>query len=292
MAAHAFVRPAWCRSVSATVCLTTLATVVLAVADDKAIYVGGTSRDFSRGESKVEGRIDTTSETEFVFDAGGKGTLRIPYKAIAGLAYGLEPHGMTKGAIFLFTWDPFEQYTNKRHFLLSIRYLDRGGSEQGAVFELGKKLVRPTLATLEAQTGQTIEFVQADACLAFQSPEKCGHGTPAELRALRKVFVDVAAAGEHRGLIVAEIAKGQLGLELLPGIEGAEVVLRFHGEEFRVPDHLQAFHGGRGEALVVREGRFRPVVVFTGTRMRPWGDKPATKFAAAFVEAYRQANRP
>jgi hypothetical protein len=33
------------------------------------------------------------------------------------------------------------------------------------------------------------------------------------------------------------------------------------------------------------------VVAYSGTRLRAFGDKPATKFAAAFVEVYREGNR-
>ena len=293
----------FCRGVVALVFVTSTATVVLAVAEDKAVYVGGTLRDFPIGGvgaqvqsnlfgtevSNVEGRI-TTSESELVFAAGGKGTLSIPYKVVVGLAYGLEPHGIPEGGLFLITWDPLDQYTKKAHYLLSIRYLDQQGAEQGVVFELGKNIVRPTLAAIEARTGKAIEFTHIDACLLSKAADECGYGASSELRGLTTVFVDAGEPREYQDMIMLEIEKVGLGLKVVPSPDGADVILRFRGREFRSPDYLQALHGGRGEAVIVRDGRSRTVVVFSGTRMRAFGDKPATKFGAAFVAAYREAN--
>lgn len=289
----------------AIVLLTVPATVVRADAEDKARYVGGTLRDFPKGGlgaqiqptilgtvdiGTVEGRIDTKSESDLLFDARGKGVLTIPYRAIVGLTYGLEPHGMSRGGLFLITWDPLDQYGKKAHYLLSIRYLDEAGAEQDAVFELGKGTEQRTLSTLEARTGKSIECPQVEACLLYKTAEACDYGTPAELRGLTRIFVDAGASNEHRDMIVSEIEKARLGLEVMVAPEQAEVVLRFRGAEFRRPDFLQALHGGRGEAFLLRDGRLRAVMVFAGTRTGAWGAKPATKFAAAFVQAYRKAN--
>jgi hypothetical protein len=92
-------------------------------------------------------------------------------------------------------------------------------------------------------------------------------------------------------LILTELEKARLALELLATPDGAEIVLRYRGEELRRPDYFQTLYGGRGEVRAVKDGRVATVVAFSGTRMRPFGDKPATKFAAAFVEAYRRGNR-
>ena len=45
------------------------------------------------------------------------------------------------------------------------------------------------------------------------------------------------------------------------------------------------------EKIAIENGRARMVVAYSGTRLRAFGDKPATKFAAAFVEVYREGNR-
>ncbi|HKH74788.1 MAG TPA: hypothetical protein VKA59_25690 [Vicinamibacterales bacterium] len=45
------------------------------------------------------------------------------------------------------------------------------------------------------------------------------------------------------------------------------------------------------EKIAIENGRARTVVAYSGTRLRAFGDKPATKFAAAFVEVYRDGNR-
>jgi hypothetical protein len=68
-------------------------------------------------------------------------------------------------------------------------------------------------------------------------------------------------------------------------------VLRFRGEKTSRPNYIQAVYGGRGEVIAVENGRARMVVAYSGTRLRAFGDKPATKFAAAFVEVYREGNR-
>jgi hypothetical protein len=88
-------------------------------------------------------------------------------------------------------------------------------------------------------------------------------------------------------LIVAELDKAHLGLELLPVPEGAQIVLRFRGEEFHRHNVIQTLHGGRGEVIAIQDGHPRTVVAFSGTRMRAFGAKPATKFATAFIAAYQ-----
>jgi hypothetical protein len=46
---------------------------------------------------------------------------------------------------------------------LTINYLDEKGRQQAAVFELGKDIVRSTLAALEAHTGKRIEYQDDEA---------------------------------------------------------------------------------------------------------------------------------
>lgn len=105
------------------------------------------------------------------------------------------------------------------------------------------------------------------------------------------MFVDAGPDPGYRNTLVSEIEKSGLAVDMVPTAEDAEVVLRFYGEELHRPDYHYALHGGRGEVCVKRDGRFRPVLQFAGTRTVPWGAKPAAKFGAAFVEAYREANR-
>ena len=282
-----------------------LAPPAFAVAKDKAMYVGGTLRDFPKGGlgsrlrptifgvevSTVEGRCNTRSPSEFVFEAGSD-TLTIPYGAVTRLTYGLtlpdRPHG--GGGVLLITWNPLDQFTSKAHYMLWVAFRDQSGADQNAAFELGRDIVKPVLGAFEARTGKPIEFMEVGACLRYKSADQCNYGTPVELKGLMKVFVDAGPDPAFRTLIVSEIEKCQLHLEMLTATDGAEIVLRFYGDEIRSPEAFQAFHGGRGEVFVARDGRLRPVMAFAGTRTGAWGAKPASKFGEAFCESYRQAN--
>ena len=288
-----------------SVVMTLLVTAAVhGVGDEKTSYIGGTAKDFPVGGvperfvgfprdqiRPIEGLLNADSASELTFDAGRDGRLVIAYHDVMGLSFGLDPQGTVKRGVFLNSWDPLDQYTKNAHYLLSVLYRDQAGTEQGVVLELGKKVLKPTLQRLEDRTGRALQFTEFAACQAYKAADSCGYGTPHELRGLTKVFVDAGEKGDYRTLIVAELDKTHLGLELLPALEGAQIVLRFRGEEFSRPNFIQRLHGGRGEVNVIQDGRPRTVVAFSGTRMRAFGDKPATKFAAAFIEAYQEGNR-
>ena len=53
--------------------------------------------------------------------------------------------------------------SKKRRHYLTINFLDEQGKQQAAVLELGKSIVRGTLASLEARTGRKIEYEDDEA---------------------------------------------------------------------------------------------------------------------------------
>ena len=59
--------------------------------------------------------------------------------------------------------NPLLFFSKKRRHFLTVGYQDDDGKQQAAVFELGKDVVRVTLATLEARTGRKIEYEDEDA---------------------------------------------------------------------------------------------------------------------------------
>ena len=61
------------------------------------------------------------------------------------------------------TVSPLFLLSKKRRHYLTIGYLDREGAQQAAVFELGKKIVRTTLAGLEARTGLLVDYESEEA---------------------------------------------------------------------------------------------------------------------------------
>ncbi|MBI3666446.1 MAG: hypothetical protein HY236_09535, partial [Acidobacteria bacterium] len=58
---------------------------------------------------------------------------------------------------------PILLLSKKRRHYLTINYLDAQDRQQAMVLELGKNIVRTTLASLEARTGKRIEYQDDEA---------------------------------------------------------------------------------------------------------------------------------
>ena len=140
---------------------------VAAVDGDKAMYVGGT---VSALKEKAEGKLLTTSESEIVFQSGGKGSLSIPYAAISELEYGQKAGRRVAVAVMV---SPLALFSKKRNHYLTLTYKDTDGKEQAGVFELGKDIVRTTLKILEVRSGKEITFQDAEACQQYKTPKEC-----------------------------------------------------------------------------------------------------------------------
>lgn len=123
---------------------------------DKTLYVGGTVKDL---KDLTEGKSSAKGEKMFVFEyAGGK--LEIPYDRVNSLEYG-QKAGRRVGAAVLVS--PYLLFSKKRKHFLTINYLDDDDKQQAIVFELGKNIVRVTLASMEARTGRKVEYQDAEA---------------------------------------------------------------------------------------------------------------------------------
>lgn len=57
----------------------------------------------------------------------------------------------------------FLLFSKKRKHYLTVGYKDGDGKEQVAVFELGKDIVRTTLAVVETRSGKKIEYQDEEA---------------------------------------------------------------------------------------------------------------------------------
>ena len=157
------------RFAAVTLCAALVASdVVLAVDGDKAMYMGGT---LSGVQEKAEGRLGTSSNTEFAFDAGKKGSFSIPYNTITALEYGQKAGRRVAVAVLV---SPLALFSKKRNHYLTITYKDSTGAEQAGVLELGKDVVRTTLKVLEVRTGKEIEFQDVEACKQYKTPKECG----------------------------------------------------------------------------------------------------------------------
>jgi hypothetical protein len=123
---------------------------------EKTLYVGGTIATLKEG---TEGTSSARDEKEFVFAYQG-GRLAIPYDRINDLEYG-QKAGRRLGVAIAVTW--MALFSKKRKHFLTVGYKDENDKQQAAVFELGKNIVRVTLASLEARTGRKVEYEDEEA---------------------------------------------------------------------------------------------------------------------------------
>ncbi len=130
--------------------------LAFSVDKNKAKYVGGTVSTIEEGK---EGKISLQDEKNLEFTYKST-TLLIPYDQINGLEYG-QKAGRRVGVAILVS--PIALLSKKRKHFLTISYLDEREMQQAVVFELGKNIVRVVLSSIEARTGQNIEYQDDEA---------------------------------------------------------------------------------------------------------------------------------
>jgi hypothetical protein len=113
----------------------TLSDPLLAVDSDKAAYFGGTHAPYAGAKDPIEGQLNTRLE-----DA-----LAVATTVLLG------PIGLVS------------LFSKKRKHYLTIGYKDETNKDQVAVIELGKDLVRTTLAIVETRSGKQIEYQDDEA---------------------------------------------------------------------------------------------------------------------------------
>jgi hypothetical protein len=104
-------------------------------------------------------RVPLRTEVSSCFEYK-KEKLTIPYSKINGLEYGQKAGRREAMAIFV---SPIALFSKKRKHFLTVNFMDDADKQQAAVFELGKDVVRVTLASLEARSGQKIEYQDEEA---------------------------------------------------------------------------------------------------------------------------------
>jgi len=146
------------RKLFAVLLVTTLFTgaAFAGLGSDKTKYMGGTISALKEGE---EGKSSAKDPKVFIFESG-KDRLEIPYDRVDSLEYG-QKAGRRVGVAFAV--NPIFIFSKKRRHFLTIGYTDADGKQQAGVFELGKDVIRVTLATLEARTGRKIEYQDEEA---------------------------------------------------------------------------------------------------------------------------------
>lgn len=143
----------------------------LALGSKNAAYFGGTIATFGGAKDPVEGRLDTGREDALVFTATHKPLvgerISIPYGSIIDLEYG-QKAGRRVGAaaattVLLGPIGLLTLFSKKRKHFLTIGFKDEAGKDQVAVMELGKDIVRTTLAIVQTRSGQEIEYQDDEA---------------------------------------------------------------------------------------------------------------------------------
>ena len=129
---------------------------LLAVGAEDAVYRGGSLEIPS---PPVSGRVSAQGEQAFLFRYDG-GELRIPYDNVNLLEYGQKAGRRLALAIVV---SPLFLLSKRHRHFLTIGFFDEREQQQAAVFELGKKIVRGTLAGLEARTGRRVDYENEEA---------------------------------------------------------------------------------------------------------------------------------
>jgi hypothetical protein len=123
---------------------------------DKTEYIGGTENQIKEG---TDGTSSAKDEKNFVFTYSG-GNLTIPYDQVNDLEYGQKAGRRVGLAIVVSPWLLFSK---KRKHFLTVGWKDEQDKQHAAVFELGKSVVRVTLATIEARTGKKVDYQDDEA---------------------------------------------------------------------------------------------------------------------------------
>jgi hypothetical protein len=126
------------------------------IGSHSTMYVGGT---VSTIKERTEGKSSTADEKGFIF-AYKRGKLVVPYERMNSVEYG-QKAGRRLGLAIAVT--PVALLSKKRKHFLTINYLDDSDKQQAIVLELGKDIVRTTLASLEARSGRKIEYQDEEA---------------------------------------------------------------------------------------------------------------------------------
>jgi hypothetical protein len=142
-----------------------------AVGSRHAAYVGGTNRQFHDAREPAKGQLDTSGDRALVFTVDGRppqsDRIEIPYQNVTHIAYGQNVRrrvGTTIGtSLFLGPVGLLPLASKARRHYLTVGYSDTNGQTQLVVFELGKDIVRPLLAIIEARSGKSIDYQDDDA---------------------------------------------------------------------------------------------------------------------------------
>jgi hypothetical protein len=119
-------------------------------------YVGGTEPQIRTNSA---GTLQAFDNTYFVF-AGSNANVRIPYERINLLEYG---QVVSEHIVAMLLVSRMFQLEKKRRHYLTVGFEDNEGRQQALVFKVDKNEIRTILVSLEAKTGQRVQYQDAEA---------------------------------------------------------------------------------------------------------------------------------
>jgi hypothetical protein len=147
------------------------ATGIASVGSNEAAYFGGTVSAFSGAKNPVEGHIDTANENVLAFSATDKPfagqVISIPYASVIDIEYGQKAGRRVGAAVgYSLLVGPaglLALLSKKRNHYLTVGYHGADGKDQVVVFEIGKDIIRATLAIVETRSGKKVIYRGHDA---------------------------------------------------------------------------------------------------------------------------------
>ena len=129
---------------------------IAAFGQAKVEYIGGTAPQIAAGAS---GALTVSDARYFAFYSR-KSNVRVAYERINLLEYGQTVGRRLDLAIII---SPAFLLVKKRKHFLTVGYTDEDGKQQALVFRVDKNAIRATLASLEARTGQKVQYQDEEA---------------------------------------------------------------------------------------------------------------------------------
>ncbi len=120
-------------------------------------------------------------------------------------------------------------------------------------------------------------------------PQDYDYGKPEEMKGLTKIFIDTDGDMKNRDRITEEVERAKLGVQLLDGADGAEIIVRYVNSKERSAAR-KTVNVGEAKVLVVKGERLRVVMSFRDEERNVFEKKPANNFGKNFVKAYKKAN--
>ena len=136
--------------------LVPLLVLVLLLAQSRVEYVGGTLPTVASGTG---GSMELSDSRYFAFYTRGT-PVRVPYDRINLLEYGQKVDRRLLMAVVI---SPMFLLAKSRKHFLTVGYTDDDGRQQAMVFRVDKNGIRSALVSLEARTGQKVQYQDPEA---------------------------------------------------------------------------------------------------------------------------------